>query len=85
MFRVRANGSGLGDAVAPYGSQLAGVAVAGFGETTRDAVRTLSDLGASRICAPGRLQAPPLAWRREGLPVLGSLARVTHDELQAPA
>lgn len=30
---------------------------------------------ASRLCAPGRLQTPPLAWPRGGLGVLTSLAR----------
>jgi hypothetical protein len=36
---------------------------------------TLLDCGASRVCAPGRLQTPPLAWPRGGLGVLTSLAR----------
>ncbi len=67
------------DALAPYAAQLAGVAVAGFGAQTAALSDALAERGASRVCPPGRLQAPPLGWRREGLPVLGSLARSTED------
>jgi hypothetical protein len=74
--------AGLLDALSPYARHLAGVAVAGFGAETASLSAALADLGASRICPPGRLQAPPLGWRREGLPVLGSLARVSDDELE---
>lgn len=73
--------AGLLDALTPLARHLAGVAVAGFGAETASLSSALADLGASRICPPGRLQAPPLSWRREGRPVLGSLARFTDDEL----
>jgi len=73
--------AGLLDALSPHAAHLAAVSVAGFGAETAELARALADRGASRICPPGRLQAPPLAWRREGLPVLGSLARFTDDEL----
>jgi hypothetical protein len=75
--------AGLLDALSPYARHLAGVAVAGFGAETASLSAALADLGASRICPPGRLQAPPLGWRREGLPVLGSLARFTDDALES--
>ena len=77
--------AGLLDALAPYAAQLAGVAVAGFGAQTEALRGRLADLGASRVCRPGRLQAPPLGWRRDGLPVLGSLAVDPNDAHVAPA
>ncbi|MBW2363274.1 MAG: hypothetical protein JRG84_20445 [Deltaproteobacteria bacterium] len=58
----------------PYASHLAGVALAGFGAAEPDLTERLRALGASRVCAPGRLQAPPLDWRRDGHSVLASLA-----------
>ena len=68
-------------ALAPAGPHLAGVAVTGFGSVTRELAEALAALGASRICRPGRLQAPPLAWRHDGQPVLLPLARFTDLEL----
>jgi acyl-CoA reductase-like NAD-dependent aldehyde dehydrogenase len=68
--------SALLDALAPYAAHLAGVALAGFEAERPRLDQALLALGASRVCAPGALQAPPLSWRREGLPVLGSLSRV---------
>jgi hypothetical protein len=59
----------------PLGPQLAGVALAGFGDAMHEISLALLGLGASRICAPGRLQAPPLGWHHDGLPVLLPLAR----------
>jgi hypothetical protein len=56
-------------------THLAAVAIAGFGAGTQAVARALAALGASRVCAPGELQTPPLAWPREGRPVLRSLAR----------
>jgi len=67
-------------ALTPFAAQLAGVAVAGFGPSTPALVRALADLGASRICPPGRLQAPPLAWHHDGQGVLLPLARSTDLE-----
>jgi hypothetical protein len=57
------------------------VALAGFGNATAALAAALASLGVSRICAPGRLQAPPLAWRHDGQPVLLPLARFTDIEL----
>jgi hypothetical protein len=64
--------SGLLAALSPLASRLAGVALAGFGRDTRAVASRLAGLGASRICPPGRLQAPPLSWPRGGLGVLSS-------------
>lgn len=72
--------SGCLDAMAPLGSHLAAVAVEGFGSKTADFARALADLGASRVCAPGRMQSPPLAWRHAGRGVLAPLARFTDVE-----
>ncbi len=42
--------------------------------TVENAAR-VSGLGASRICALGRMQYPPVTWHAEGIPNLGSLVR----------
>jgi hypothetical protein len=68
------------DALRPHAAHLAGVALAGFGAATGSLAAALADLGASRVCAPGALQAPPLAWRRDHLPVLLPLVRWTDLE-----
>jgi hypothetical protein len=67
-------------ALAPAGRHLAAVAVEGFGPQTRGIARALAELGASRVCAPGTLQAPPLAWHCEGAGVLAPFARFTDLE-----
>lgn len=38
--------------------------------------------GASRVCALGRMQAPPLHWRHDGRPALGDLVRWVDLELK---
>lgn len=68
-------------ALRPLGPQLAGVALAGFGAETARAVEGLAGLGASRVCPPGRLQAPPLSWPRDGLGVLLPLPRQASIEI----
>jgi hypothetical protein len=65
----------LGTALAPLRRHLAGVALAGFGAGQSALARDLVTDGASLVCAPGSLQAPPLAWESEGRGVLTSLAR----------
>jgi hypothetical protein len=67
-------------ALAPAARHLAAVAIAGFGPHASDAARALAGLGASRVCAPGALQAPPLAWHHEGAGVLVPFARFTDLE-----
>jgi hypothetical protein len=64
-------------ALAPLARHLAAVAVAGFGPQAAALARALACAGASRVCAPGRLQAPPLAWHHDGEGVLAPHARFT--------
>ncbi len=68
------------EAIQPLASHLAAVAIAGFGEGTAELARSLANLGASRICAPGSLQSPPLDWRHAGRGVLAPLARFSDIE-----
>ncbi|MDJ0851342.1 MAG: acyl-CoA reductase [Myxococcota bacterium] len=63
------------DALRPLARHLAGVALDGFGPRQPALAAALAELGASWICAPGRLQAPPLGWRRDGREVLGPLVK----------
>jgi len=74
------NPEGLLSALRPLAAHLAGVALAGFGAWQDGVARGLADLGASRLCWPGELQSPPLAWHHEGRPVLLPLARFTDRE-----
>ena len=69
------DGAALIDALAPLGPHLAAAALAGFGAETHALARRLADLGASRICALGAMQRPPLAWRHDNRGVLTPLAR----------
>jgi hypothetical protein len=70
-----ADARALLSAIAPLGPHLAAVAIAGFGTEAPEVASGLEQLGASRICEPGALQAPPLDWRNEGRGVLLPLVR----------
>jgi hypothetical protein len=72
------------DAVAPLRRHLAGVAIAGFAAGEAALAAALARCGASRTCAPGALQAPPLDWHREGRGVLTPLARFADRETPGP-
>ena len=74
----------LESAVEPLARHLAGVAQAGFGNASTAAEKLFARLGASHICAPGRLQAPPLGWHRDGQPVLLPLARLDDRQSTRP-
>ena len=63
--------SSLLDAIAPLSRHLAAIAVAGV------APAELAASGASRLCAPGSMQAPPLDWHHDGQLLLLPLARIT--------
>jgi hypothetical protein len=76
-----ADSAHLLDALAPLAPHLAAAAVEGFGSATPHLARDLAQLGASRVCAPGVLQAPPLGWHHDGKRVLGPLARFSDLEL----
>jgi hypothetical protein len=62
-------------AIEPLSRQLAAVAIAGFGAEEPALAAALIRHGASRVCAPGSLQAPPLDWRNDGRGVVAPLAR----------
>jgi hypothetical protein len=67
-------------AIAPVGRHLAGVAIDGFEAGDRALAHALVRRGASRVCAPGALQTPPLDWRHEGRGVLTPLAHFADRE-----
>ncbi len=60
------------DAIAPVRPWLGAI---GIWPATADNAERVAGLGASRICALGRMQFPPFTWHAEGLPNLGSLVR----------
>jgi hypothetical protein len=63
----------LSGALAPLAPQLSGVSLSGFGAGEEPVRRLVGALGAARTAPFGALQAPPLAWRRDGLGVLSAL------------
>lgn len=67
--------SALCEMLRPIAHHLAAVALAGFGEQTDDIRKRLLELGASRVCDPGRLQAPPLGWPRDNQQLLKPMLR----------
>jgi hypothetical protein len=68
-------------ALAPFGPHLSAVGLDGFGREASALCRALAHLGASRLCACGAMQCPPLGWHRDGRGVLTPLARFTDSEL----
>jgi hypothetical protein len=68
------------EAIQPLAAHLAAVAIEGFGEKTAGLAHALANLGASRVCAPGSMQSPPLDWRHAGRGVLAPLARFSDIE-----
>jgi len=66
----------LAFATRPIARHLSSIALA-IGRADRHDVRShVARLGASRICAPGRLQTPPLDWPHDGQPLLAPIARI---------
>jgi len=78
-----ASGAALVEALRPLGPHLSGVAIAGQDAAghRQDLCRRLAQLGASRICEPGQMQAPPLEWHHDGAPLLLPLARLCDLEV----
>ncbi len=77
----------LGDALRPVVRNLSSVALAGFESdegNLSETARELSLLGVSRICPAGRLQAPPIGWHHDGVPVVLPLTRFTGFDFPAP-
>jgi len=71
----------LAEALEPLRGQLTGVAAAGWGREHTDLLDLCARLGASRICSPGALQTPPLAWHHDNHGVLTPLIRWCDMEL----
>ncbi|MCP5045212.1 MAG: hypothetical protein GY944_29650 [bacterium] len=72
----------LREALAPVSPHLAGVSLVGFASDRENLVEELFAFGASRVCAAGRLQAPPLGWRRDNQPLLLGMTRLGNHELK---
>jgi len=70
----------LSTALRPLARHLSAVALDGFGPDTQSTGRLVTHLGASRVCAPGRMQAPPLGWHHDGQGVLTPLCRFSDLE-----
>ena len=67
-------------ALRPVAVHLASVGLEGFARQTPELARALANLGASRMCRFGEMQAPPLDWHHDGRPVLLPLARYSDLE-----
>jgi len=71
----------LDAALRPVARHLSSVAVAAADDETHRAIGArAAAAGASRVCAPGRMQAPPLDWPHDGRLLLAPLARVAAHE-----
>lgn len=62
----------LTKALTPVGGALQGCAIASDSPPD-DLLDLLKIVGVSYVCEPGRMQAPPLTWREDGISVLSSL------------
>lgn len=60
------------------------VAVAALPGRRPELAAQLARWGVTRICAPGRMQDPPLTWRHDGRPALGDLVTWTDYEWEPP-
>lgn len=70
--------AGLDDAMGklrPYGPYLQNMAVGAVEQEMPSAVRALALLGASRICQPGYMAEPSMAWRHDGRMCIAELLR----------
>ncbi|HEX2104866.1 MAG TPA: acyl-CoA reductase [Solirubrobacteraceae bacterium] len=59
----------------PYGDRLQNVAVGATDAETPALVQALAGLGATRVCAPGAMAEPSLAWRHDGRMCIAELVR----------
>jgi hypothetical protein len=67
--------------LAAFVPHLSSAAVGGFDAAESKRLRSaLTQLGVSRICAPGRLQTPPIDWPHDGMPVFTPMARFIQCE-----
>jgi hypothetical protein len=72
---------GLLEALTPLTTHLASVGIGGFEARRSQLVTALGQLGVSRICPLGTMQAPPLAWCHDNQGVLLPLARLSDADL----
>ncbi|HEU4429721.1 MAG TPA: acyl-CoA reductase, partial [Myxococcota bacterium] len=63
--------------LAPVARHLASAGIAGFSSAEPELRSRLAELGASRICPAGAMQAPPISWCNDGQGVLLPLARLS--------
>lgn len=70
----------LAAALEPLARHLAGIAFEPGEQPAGPWLAALQPLGPSRICHPGQLQAPPLAWCHDGQGPLRPLVRFTDVE-----
>jgi hypothetical protein len=71
--------AGVARALEPQGPHLAALGAEGFGAGAELGAAAAA-CGASRVCALGRMQAPPLDWCHDGQGVLLPLARLADVE-----
>ena len=65
----------------PLSAHLSNAAIAGFEDADVTRVnQTLARLGVSRVCAPGRLQTPPIDWPHDGRPLFIPMARFLQND-----
>jgi hypothetical protein len=67
-------------ACAAIEGKVSTVALGAYGDRAVELATQLAHWGASRICPPGRMQHPPLAWRHDGRPPLADLVTWTDYE-----
>ncbi len=75
---------GLADALAGAGEVRGKVSCVGLCASPQEApalVKRLARWGVTRICPPGKMQQPSIAWRHDGRPSLGDLITWTDWEL----
>ncbi|MGA2246724.1 MAG: acyl-CoA reductase [Verrucomicrobiota bacterium] len=64
--------------------KISTVAVAAQPGRLKELAPQLARWGVTRLCAPGRMQSPPLTWRHDGRPALGDLVTWTDVEFESP-
>jgi hypothetical protein len=72
--------------VRPFKEYLQNVGLGCTEDELREKTAALAALGASRICAPGRMPEPSMMWRHDGTPCVAALVRwcdvEMHDQLR---
>ncbi len=66
----------------PVRHSISTVGLAAVKDQEKQLATQLAQWGVPRICPLGQMQNPPLAWRHDGLPVLGGLLKWTDWEYQ---